>query len=114
MAELKYLIDGIRLHIKKFVYKIKKENLNDYYFFHFESIEKGLLAEKILKKENIKSIPVPNDIFKDCGVAILTKEKDKIKQLLQHNHIEYEIYIYENNKPKKIEGNIKNKSCKIN
>jgi len=114
MAELKYLPDGIRLHIKEFFYKIKKENLKNYYFFHFESIEKGLIAEKLLKKENIKSIPIPNDIYKDCGVAILTKEKEKIKEILIKNNIDFEIYIYENNKPKKVEGNIKATSCKIN
>ena len=113
MAELKYLPAGIRLHIKEIFYKLT-DDLTKYYYFNFADIPTGLKAEKLLKKENIKSIPVPDDIFKDCGVAILTKEKDKIKQLLQHNHIEYEIYIYENNKPKKIEGNIKNKSCKIN
>jgi hypothetical protein len=72
MAELKYLPDGIRLHIKELFYKLKKIDFNEYYFFHFDSIATGLKAEKLLKKENIFSIPVPDDIFKDCGVAILT------------------------------------------
>jgi hypothetical protein len=114
MAEIKYLADGIRLHIKEFFYKLKKVNFKDYFFFHFASIEDGLKAEKLLKNENIISIPVPNDIFKDCGVAILSKEKEKIKKILNKNEIDFEIYIYENNKAKKIEGEIKAKSCKIN
>jgi hypothetical protein len=113
MAELKYLPDGIRLHLKEWYYKLIHENLNEYYYFHFDSIETGLKAEKILRKENIKSIPIPNDIFKDCGIAILTKEKDKIKEILKNKKINFEIYKYENNKPKKIEGNIEAKSCNI-
>jgi hypothetical protein len=113
MAGLKYLPDGIRLHLKEFYYKLTQENLSEYYYFHFDSIESGLRAEKILQKENIKSIPIPNDIFEDCGVAILTKDKDKIKKILKKHNINYEIYKYEKNKPKKIEGNIEVKSCKI-
>ncbi|WP_024787370.1 MULTISPECIES: DUF3343 domain-containing protein [unclassified Lebetimonas] len=113
MAELKYLADGIRLHLKEFYYKLTHDNLNEYYYFHFDSIESGLKAEKILQKENIKSIPVPNDIFKDCGVAILTKEKEKIKNILKNRDINYEIYKYENKKPVKIEGNIEAKSCRV-
>jgi hypothetical protein len=114
MAKLKYLPDGIRLHLKEIFYKLIHENLNEYFYFHFDSIETGLKAEKILQKENIKSIPVPDDIFKDCGVAILTKEKEKIKEILKKENINFEIYRYENNKPIKIEGDIKTKSCKIN
>jgi hypothetical protein len=113
MAALKYLPDGIRLHLKEVYYKIQNKKLNEYYYFHFDSIETGLKAEKILKQENILSIPVPNDIFKDCGVAILTKEKEKIKEILKKEHIEFEIYKYDKNKPKKIEGNIEAKSCRI-
>jgi hypothetical protein len=101
MAELKYLADGIRLHIKEIFYKIS-DNLKEYYYFHFEDIPTGLKAEKLLKNENIKSIPVPDEIFEKCGVAILTKEKDKIKNILKDNNINYEIWIYED-KFKKIE-----------
>jgi hypothetical protein len=111
MAELKYLVDGIRLHIKEFFYKLS-DNIYEYYFFHFEDIPTGLKAEKILRNENIKSIPVPNEIFKDCGVAILTKEKDKIKNILKNNNIDFEIWIYEKGF-KKIEGDLKKKSCNI-
>ncbi len=111
MAELKYLPAGIRLHLKEIFYKIT-EDLTKYYYFHFKDIPTGLKAEKLLKKHNIKSIPVPNEIFKDCGVAILTKDKEEIKRILKKNKIEFEIWIYENGF-KKIEGDITKVSCKI-
>ncbi len=111
MAELKYLPAGIRLHLKEIFYKFT-DNLKEYYYFNFADIPTGLKAEKVLKKENIKSIPVPNEIFKECGVAILTKEKEKIKQILKKENIEFEIWIYEDGF-KKIEGEIKNISCKL-
>jgi len=111
MAELKYLADGIRLHIKEIFYKIS-DNLKEYYYFHFEDIPTGLKAEKLLKNENIKSIPVPDEIFKECGVSILTKEKDKIKEILKRHNINYEIWVYENGF-KKIEGEISPKNCEI-
>jgi hypothetical protein len=111
MAELKYLPAGIRLHLKEIFYKFT-DDLNKYYYFHFADIPTGLKAEKLLKKEKIKSIPVPDEIFKECGVAILTKEKDKIKNILNRYNIEYEIWIYEDGF-KKIEGEIKKISCKL-
>ena len=111
MAELKYLPAGIRLHIKEIIYKFT-DNLDEYYYFHFEDIPTGLKAEKLLKDENIKSIPVPNEIFKDCGVAILVKDKEKIKAILDKNNIRYEIWVKEE-KFKKIEGNIEAKSCNL-
>ena len=111
MAELKYLPAGIRLHLKEIFYKIT-DNLDEYYYFHFEDIPTGLKAEKLLKNENIKSIPVPNEIFKECGVAILSKEKNKIKSILDKNNINYEIWVKEK-EFKKIEGNIKTKSCQL-
>jgi len=111
MAELKYLPAGIKLHIKEIFYKMT-DNLEEYYYFHFEDIPTGLKAEKLLKEENIKSIPVPDDIFKDCGVAILTKEKEKIKNILNKNHINYEIWIKEK-EFKKIEGDIQIKGCQL-
>ncbi|NPA87181.1 DUF3343 domain-containing protein [Caminibacter pacificus] len=111
MAELKYLPAGIRLHLKEIVYKIT-DNLDEYYYFHFKDIPTGLKVEKLLKNENIKSIPVPDEIFEDCGVAILTKEKDKIKEILLKENIEFEIWVKKDGF-KKIEGEIKSKSCKI-
>jgi len=111
MAELKYLPAGIRLHLKEIFYKLT-DDLSKYYYFNFEDIPTGLKAEKLLKKENIKSIPVPDEIFKECGVAILSKEKEKIKEILKKENIDYEIYIYDNGF-KKIEGEIKNKSCQL-
>ena len=111
MAELKYVPAGIILHIKEFFYKLN-DNLYDYFYFHFEDIPTGLKAEKLLKNENIKSIPVPDEIFPECGVAILSKEKDKIKSILEKNNINYEIWIKEK-EFKKIEGDIKNKGCQL-
>ena len=111
MAELKYVPAGIILHIKEIFYKLN-DDLDKYYYFHFEDIPTGLKAEKLLKKENIKSIPIPDEIFKECGVAILTKEKDKIKTILDKNNINYEIWIKEK-EFKKIEGEIKTKSCHL-
>ena len=111
MAEIKYIPAGVRLHIKEIFYKLT-DDLDKYYYFHFEDIPTGLKAEKLLKNENIKSIPVPNEIFKECGVAILTKEKEKIKSLLDKNNIKYEIWI-KDKEFKKIEGNIEAISCKL-
>jgi len=111
MAELKYLPAGIRLHLKEIIYKFT-DDLRSYYYFHFEDIPTGLKAEKLLKNHNIKSIPTPDDIFEDCGVSILTKDKDSIKELLIKENINFEIWIYDNGF-KKIEGEINNKSCKI-
>jgi hypothetical protein len=112
MAELKYIPAGIRLHLKEIFYKLTG-NLDEYYYFHFEDIPTGLKAEKILKKEKIKSIPIPNEIYQNCGVAILSKEKEKIKKILDKENIKYEIWV-KKEKFKKIEGEIKNISCKIN
>ena len=111
MAELKYLPAGIRLHIKEIFYKIN-DNLDEYFYFHFENIPTGLKAEKLLKNENIKSIPVPDEIFPECGVAILSKEKEKIKNILDENNIKYEIWIKEK-EFKKIEGDINIKGCQL-
>ncbi len=112
MAELKYLPAGIRLHIQEIFYKLT-DNLKEYYYFNFASIPDGLKAEKILKsKIECKVIPVPDDIFKDCGVAILVSDTKKAKSILKENNIEFEIYKYENNKPIKIEGNLTNLSCR--
>jgi len=112
MAELKYIPAGIKLHIKEFFYKLN-DDLNEYFYFHFEDIKTGLDAEKLLKNENIKSIPVPDGIFDKCGVAILTKNKEKIKSILNKNNINYEIWIKEKEEFKKIEGNIKVKKCQL-
>jgi hypothetical protein len=111
MAELKYLPAGIRLHIKEIIYKFT-DDLSKYYYFHFEDIPTGLKAEKLLKNENIKSIPIPDEIFKDCGVAILTTNKEKVKEILDKNNIKYEIWVKEK-EFKKIEGDINPNSCQL-
>lgn len=114
MADLKYLPAGIRLHFKEIIYKFT-DDLTKYYYFHFEDIPTGLKAEKLLKNCQIKSIPTPDEIFKDCGISILTTDKEKIKNILLKEQINFEIWKYENGF-KKIEGEInpdKKGSCKI-
>ncbi|AZV47470.1 hypothetical protein C3L23_09395 [Nautilia sp. PV-1] len=114
MAELKYLPAGVRLHFKELVYKLT-DDLNRYYYFHFEDIPTGLKAEKLLKDYNIKSIPTPDEIFEDCGVSILTTDKETIKDVLLKEGINFEIWKYENGF-KKIEGEIvpnEKGTCKI-
>ncbi len=95
MAKLKHLPAGIRLHIKEIFYKLT-DDLTKYYYFQFKDIDTGLKAEKLLKKHNIKSIPTPNEIFEKCAVSILTKDKEKIKKILQKENINFEIWIYDN------------------
>jgi hypothetical protein len=114
MAELKYLPAGVRLHTQEFIYKITN-NLNEKYYISFANIPDGLKAEKILKKENLnfKSIPVPNDIFEACGVAIVVNDYENIVKILKNNQIEVEVFIYENNKPIKIYGNLEKKGCEL-
>ena len=114
MAELKYVPAGIRLHIKEIIYKLTN-NLNEKYYISFKDIPDGLKAEKILKSKNInfKSIPVPDDIFEMCGVAIVVDEYESLIDILKQENIDIEVFIYENNKPIKIYGNIIKNGCNI-
>ncbi|NPA55141.1 MAG: DUF3343 domain-containing protein [Epsilonproteobacteria bacterium] len=103
MAELKYLPAGIRLHIKEAFYKFTN-TLNETYYISFKDIPDGLQAEKILKHHNIpfKSIPVPDDIFKMCGVAIVADDYQHIVEILNKHNINTQVYIYQDNKPLKV------------
>jgi hypothetical protein len=114
MAELKYLPAGIRLHIKELIYKATN-NLNEKYYISFKDIPDGLRAEKILKQNNIqfKSIPVPDDIFQMCGVAIVVDEYKNIIKLLKENLIDVEVFEYKDNKPIKIYGNLEKLNCNL-
>jgi hypothetical protein len=114
MAELKYLPAGIRLHAQEFIYKITNR-LNEKYYLSFANIPDGLKAEKILKKNKLdfKSIPVPDDIFEACGVSIVSNEYENIVKLLKNNDIEVEVFIYKNNKPVKIYGNLEKERCAL-
>jgi len=114
MAQLKYVPAGIRLHIQEIFYKFTN-SLNDKYYLSFKDIPDGLKAEKILKNNNIKfkSIPVPDDIFEMCGVALVVNEYDNIVNILQQNNIEIEIFEYQNNKPIKIYGNLSKDGCEL-
>jgi len=114
MAELKYVPAGIRLHIQEIFYKVTNK-LNDKYYISFIDIPEGLKAEKILKQNNIsfKSIPVPDDIFEMCGIAIVVNEYKNIAKLLKENNIEIEVFEYKENKPIKIYGELNKKGCEM-
>ena len=116
MAHIKYIPAGIRLHLQEIVYKLTNK-LSFKYCISFESISNGLKAEKILKKKNIKfkSIPVPDDILKSCGVALVVEDYKEILEILKEENIDIEVFEYENNQPIKIYGNLEYKedSCKI-
>jgi agmatine/peptidylarginine deiminase len=114
MAELKYLPAGIRLHAQEFIYKITNK-LNDKYYISFANIADGLKAEKILKKNkfDFKSIPVPDDIFEACGVAIVSNHYENIVKVLKENSIEVEVFVYEDNIPVKIYGDLEKEGCRL-
>ncbi len=108
MAQLKYIPSGIRLHTKEILYHLFDKNLKQNYYVTFSNIALGLKAEKLLKKHNFpfKSITVPNDIYKQCGVAILVKDYKKLQQFLKKHNIEIEeVFCYQQNKPIKIDIN---------
>ena len=114
MAELKYVPAGIRLHMQEIIYKFTNK-LNGKYYISFIDIPEGLKAEKILKNNNInfKSIPVPDDIFEMCGVAIVVDEYKHISKILKENNIEIEVFEYKNKKPIKIYGELTKKGCEL-
>lgn len=116
MAELKYVPDGIRLHAKEFLYKLQKKDLKAHFYISFDSIKSGLEAEKLLKNENISfyAIPVPDEIFDDCGVALVVEEYEQICKLLELKGIEVEVHHYQQGNVKKVYGDIAIKgSCSI-
>jgi len=114
MPKLKYIPAGIRLHFQKLVYKFTNK-LNEKYYISFANISDGLKAEKILKQNNIpfKSIPVPDDIFEACGVTLLVNEYQNIINILKQNEIEVEVFVYEDNKPVKIYGDLQKQGCEL-
>lgn len=117
MAEIKYIPAGIRLHMQEIYYKLTNRNLSEKYHLSFESIPEGLKAEKMLKNFKIPfvSIPIPDDIYEACGIAIVVKDYKNVAEMLRQNGIKVDVFIYENGKPKKIFGTIENQQgCKIN
>ena len=107
MAQLKYLPAGIRLHIKELFYKVTN-NLNERYYISFKNIADGLKAEELLKNRymDFKSIPVPDDIFKSCGVAILVNDYQNLITMFKNENIQFEVFEYKEGKPIKVFGNI--------
>ena len=107
MAELKYLPAGIRLHIQEVFYKLTN-SLDKKYYLSFKNIADGLKAEELLKNRFIdfKSIPVPDDIFKSCGVAILVNDYQNLITMFKNENIQFEVFEYKEGKPIKIFGNI--------
>ncbi len=78
----KFMLTGIRLHLK--LYLLKSLGIYDRYKYciAFPSIKEGLRAEKLLKGRKLgSSIPIPNEIFEGCGVGILATE-DNLKDIL--------------------------------
>jgi len=114
MAHFKYIPAGIRLHFQELVYKITNR-LNNRYYIVFEDIPSGLKAEKILKKHNIKfkSIPIPDEIFEACGVALSVDEYKEIVEFLKKYKINSEVYEFKANKPVKVYGNLIKRDCGI-
>jgi len=107
MAELKYLPAGIRLHIQEVFYKLTN-SLDKKYYLSFKNIADGLKAEQVLSNRYIdfKSIPVPDEIFKSCGVAILVDEYEHLIPMFKNENIQFEVFEYKEKRPIKIFGNI--------
>ena len=76
--ELDYIPTGIRLHLKGKYYELK--GVVDKYdiCIPFPYIPHGLKAERLIKKYKLDAIaiPIPDEIFEGCGIAILIKESE--------------------------------------
>ncbi|MEO1941502.1 MAG: DUF3343 domain-containing protein [Campylobacterales bacterium] len=105
MAELKYLPAGIRLHLKKFFYKLRGGVPGEFYF-HFPSIPVGLKAEAIARAHRLPfaSIPIPDEIYPQCGVGLVVEEADRLKKVLIKHQIQFELYRRTKEGFQKVEG----------
>ena len=72
------------------------------------AISRAVDVEELLKNRYIdfKSIPVPDDIFKSCGVAILVNDYQNLITMFKNENIQFEVFEYKEGKPIKIFGNI--------
>jgi hypothetical protein len=105
MAQLKYLPAGIRLHLQEFYLKLTGR-LGKGFYFHFPSIPAGLKAEKVARRAGLPvlSIPIPDQIFPDCGVGLVVGEKEGLKRVLEEAGIEFEIYYFDGKRYQWVEG----------
>ena len=96
MTHLKHLSTGIRLHFNYFYLKVTGK-LGEGFYFHFPSIEIGLKGEKVANRAEIKfySIPIPNQIFSNCGVGLVATEKNSLLSLFKKEKIPFQIYFFD-------------------
>ena len=80
--KLNFIAIGVRLHAKELLLKLLGKFKEYDYCLSFPTIQEGLRAEKAIDGLSAVSIPIPNEIFKECGVGILVKESD-LKLLLE-------------------------------
>ena len=78
-----FLLTGVRLHIKLYILKALKVFDRYEYCIAFPSVEEGLRAEKHIRGFKAVSVPVPDEIVKECGVGVLVGEED-LDRLLEH------------------------------
>ncbi len=79
--KLFFIATGVRLHAKEYFLRITGLFNRYEYCLSFPSISEGLKAEKLIKGFKAVSIPIPDEIFKGCGVGILVKEEELEKLL---------------------------------
>jgi len=79
-----FILTGIRLHVKEYFLRLTGLAGRYSYCLSFPSISEGLKAEKELKGFKAVSIPIPDEIFKGCGVGILVKDERELERLLKH------------------------------
>jgi hypothetical protein len=93
MAQLKYLPAGVRLHLKLFLYQLRG-GVPGRYYFKFHSIPEGLKAEKLAKSAKIPfaSIPIPDQIYPQCGISLVVDNPDRLKKILRQAQIDFETY----------------------
>ncbi len=79
-----FIATGIRLHAKEYFLRLTGLFKGYDYCISFPSIPEGLKAEKELKGFKAVSIPIPDEIFQECGVGILVKDDKELGRLLNH------------------------------
>ncbi|WP_457679776.1 DUF3343 domain-containing protein [Thermovibrio sp.] len=90
MAEAKSLTEkvffiatGVRLHAKEYFLRLTGLFKKYRFCLSFPTIPEGLKAEKYLKGLDAVSVPIPDEIFEGCGVGILVKDEENLRELLK-------------------------------